>query len=433
MSGMDADVIVIGAGVSGLAAAGELGRRGKDVLILEARNRVGGRLWSVSPPEWKQPVELGAEFIHGGNAALRAILRREHLRTRAVTATFWWREQGELRPIPDFWERVARVIDRIPVKNRGWSLQDFLRRRGHLFSEEDRWLVENYAGSFNAAPIGALSAQALRADHAGADDTDFKVVGRYDAVAAHLQARLPETVALRLCSPVKTVHWRRGSVIVMVNAADPPRRETYQARTVVVTLPLGVLQAGTVAFSPDLGRKQAWIEKLGWGHVARITIRFRDGFWSRSVAPAVLRARQGRGFGFVNAPGEAFPTWWALTPPEPVLTGWVGGAAAKRIAKRPLEEQLRAAVRSLAHIFETTPAAVAAEIAGWHGHDWSRDPHALGAYSYSVAGCENGPRMFAKPLARTLFFAGEATSDELGTVQGALASGLRAAREITQT
>jgi len=91
---------------------------------------------------------------------------------------------------------------------------------------------------------------------------------------------------------------------------------------------------------------------------------------------------------------------------------------------------LQEALRSLAHLFNTSRKTLKTWVVDWRAHDWGNDPFALGAYSFSVAGLDDGPEVLAKPLRDTLFFAGEATAEELGTVHGALDSGLRAAREV---
>src|SRR5690606_31187419 len=145
---------------------------------------------------------------------------------------------------------------------------------------------------------------------------------------------------------------------VVVRTAPAGSRPPFvrRARSAVITLPLGVLRAGRVAFSPPLKRKQATIARLGWGHAVRLTLRFRPGFWSAPFMPAALGARQGRSLGFVNAPGRPVPVWWALSPPAPVLTGWAGGEAAQPLLGRPARTVRAAALASLANIFGTAPA-----------------------------------------------------------------------------
>lgn len=419
--------------MAGLTAARALARRGRNVLLLEARDRVGGRIHSVQPRGWPRPAELGAEFVHGGNPGLRALLQRAGLSRNAVNTHMWWSESGELSLIPEFWERIGRVAEEIPLRNRGWSFHEFLRRKGNSFSARDRRIAATYVASFNAADPAMLSAHALRDNRAGADGTDFSLSGGYSAAAERLREELSSLkVALQLRSEVHAIHWSRGAVAVHARTSGGTRTRIHHARAAVITLPVGVLQSGRITFSPPLGRKQTEIDAIGWGQVVRITLRFSANWWTRPWIPAPLRENGGEGFGFVNAPAEAFPVWWALHPPTPLLTGWAGGEPAKQLASLGHPARLSAAVRSLAHVFRAPAGEIRRHLRDAVHHDWTADPYSMGAYSHVRAGCESAPERLARPLAGTLFFAGEATAEEIGTVHGAMASGERAAREVAE-
>jgi monoamine oxidase len=422
---MDFDVIVIGAGAAGVATAGELGRRGLRVLVLEARDRIGGRILSQRPPHWPVAIELGAEFIHGDSPALRRVLDRVRLRHRPVNVPMWWHDADGLRCIPDFWTRIGRVAARIPARDRRWSAARFLGEIRSRVDPLDHQMAAAYFGGFNAAPLDEISALSLRAGRASTMQEDFKIVGRYDAVVRGLKAAWPPgRVQLELNQEVRAVKWRAGAVEVRTRGG-----QSFRGAAAVITLPLGVLRAGTVRFSPPLKAKQKLVRRLGWGHVVRLAVRFRPGFWSARFLPGTMRGHGGRKFGFVNAPDQPVPVWWALASPAPVLTAWAGGSAAKKLQR--MRSTRAAALRSLAAILDTTPARLRRWVLGWETHDWTRDPFAKGAYSFNKVGSETGDRQLAKPVARTLFFAGEATSDaEPGTVHGAIESGHRAAHEV---
>ncbi|MDB6167413.1 MAG: amine oxidase [Verrucomicrobia bacterium] len=429
---MEPDVIVIGAGVAGLTAAAELAERGWKVRILEARDRLGGRICSVKPEGWPTVVELGAEFVHGGNATLRKALESTGTHLAPVCVNMWTCREGRIALAPDYWERIGRVAGKIPRQDHGWSFQQFLwHQRGHISSEE-RELARAYVGSFNAAPTGEISAHALRPARAGADTEDFKIAGRYEALVRGLRQKFPpRRVNVRRRAVVRSIGWQAGKVAVQaMNAADGTST-VHKARAAVVTLPLGVLKAGHVKFSPELPGKRSLIERAGWGNVTRITIRFRPGFWTSPIMPAVLGARSGRDFGFVNAPDQPIPIWWALSAPAPVLTGWAGGEMSDRLGSGASWAVMADAARSLAGIFRTSRAEVSRWVADWATHDWRRDPFALGAYSFPVAGREDLPQRLAEPVESTLFFAGEALAEDYGTVHGAIESGRRAAREAS--
>jgi hypothetical protein len=376
-------------------------------------------------------VELGAEFVHGGNAALRRILKRGGIATRGVTAAMWWKDDGELRAMPDFWERVRRVVDLIPANRPRWSFQDFVRAYERKLSLEDRRIVSWYVGSFEAAPVAALNAVGLRPGHAGADSDDLKFTGRASAIPEWLLRHTPPARReLLLRTEATIVRWRRGRVEVGVRSAEDGRLRWLTARAAVITLPLGVLRARAVRFVPVLAAKQAVIARLGWGRVVRTNFLLAPDFWRGGLLPAPLVAGEGRSFGFVNAPALPVPVWWATLAPQPILTGWAGGSAAERLARKSTAEIRAAAMRSLSDLAGTTERELARWVMDFRFHDWTNDPFTRGAYSYLAAGADAGYRQLAMPVGRTLFFAGEATAAEVGTMHGALESGLRAAREI---
>ena len=427
---MNSDVIVIGAGIAGLAATADLSRRGMKVVLLEARARTGGRILSLQPTGWDQHIELGAEFIHGGNSELRRVLKQAKVTAHRLDMPMWWSAQGRLQRRQDFWPMIERIVSRVPAKDRGWSFAEFLRRQPGL-SASERTLAGNYVGSFNGGPITAISAHALRVDGAGAKNYDFLPSRPYHAIVAELEKQCRgQSAEIYLRAAATQVRWRAGTATVSFQQGGQTHPRLLSAKAVVVTLPLGVLRANRVKFSPALKAKRKLIARLGWGRVVRVVLRFRPGFWSAPFLPREIARGKGRNFGFINAPGEAVPVWWALHPPAPILTGWAGGQIADPLFELTPAKLRSQALRSLAKIFSVRESELRRWLADWRTHDWQHDPFTLGAYSFAAAGCDDGPKRLAQPIQDTLFFAGEATADDLGTVHGALASGLRAAKEV---
>ena len=125
-----------------------------------------------------------------------------------------------------------------------------------------------------------------------------------------------------------------------------------------------------------------------------------------------------------------FRTFWSAVPLDlPMLTAWSGGPSASRLLAEGREAAKEAALRSIGEVFGAPLTRVRRLLVDAHAHDWSRDPFSRGAYSYLVVGGSSAPERLARPVEKTLFFAGEATApDESGTVAGAIASGRRAAR-----
>jgi monoamine oxidase len=237
---------------------------------------------------------------------------------------------------------------------------------------------------------------------------------------------------LRLGHVVRRVEGRRGGV--RVHAAPPsglPLRR-IDARAAIVTRPLGVLQStppatGAVAFDPEPPGLRAALQGMAAGHVSRVTLQFDEPFWERAHGDAMPL------LSFVHGRGDEFPVWWTTFPAHaPLLTGWTGGPAAARINSRGRDGVVDSAIASIARLLDVRPARVRARLMdAWH-HDWDADPFARGAYSYPVVGGEDASSRLARPVARTLLFAGEAANTEgaTGTVHGAIASGERAARRL---
>jgi monoamine oxidase len=422
---MDADVIVIGAGVAGLSTALPLAQAGWRVLVLEARDRAGGRIFTLPARGLRVPVELGPEFVHGGNPLLRAALREAGMRLAPVRRDMWARDERGLRHQHAYWRDLGRMAQRIPVGTR-MSFARFLRGQRDLAPGEQARL-RAFAEGFNAGPAGRLSAETIRADRGGVDAPQSRPLPGYRRLVESLVARLAKAGGeLRLATPVTAVHWQRQAVEVH------NRGRVLRARAVIVTLPLGILQAGTVRFRPALREKQRIIRRLGWGHVARVTLRFAPGFWSQAAVPPELRRRGAPHFGFFTAAAEDFPTWWAPSRSAPLLVGWVGGPRARALLKLSPAQCVDRALRSLAAGWQRPVAELRRLLRDAWTHNWTADRFTRGAYSYPVANFETGPARLARPVAGTLFFAGEATAEELGTVHGALASGRRAAEEVEE-
>lgn len=428
----EADVIVIGGGVAGLAAADALARTGRRVVLLEARGRLGGRVDTRFIPGWPGPVELGAEFIHGGNPDLWRMLKRAGLRARTLSEAHWLARGGAIERIPDLDAAIGRVTRLItPRKAGAMSFGGYFRRYPPAVAADDWAMARSFVEGFEAAPLDRISARSL-AGESPDEEEQYRLTGGYAPLVAHLaQSCTRHGVVITLGAPVASLHWRRGHVRVQTGGSAPG---TLRARAAVVTLPLGVLKArrgvGAVRFVPPLRRKQAAIDRMEVGDVVRCSVRFHDAAWRR-LSSSLPPARRRDGFGFIHSLIKGMPVWWALDD-RPVITGWAGGPAAKALLKLPAAGRRRRSIRSLAEILQVDPATLERGVADWQACDWTHEPFTRGAYSFIAAGQEHAAKELRSDVQGTLFFAGEATASgaEVGTVHGALSSGLRAAREV---
>lgn len=438
------DVVIIGAGAAGLAAARSLSGAGRRVLILEARPRIGGRVFSQQLPSLPVSLELGAEFVHGENATTFSIVQAASLTAVQLPDTHWWSDGARWKLVPGFWSRIDAVRRKIGNPKHDVSFAEFLRRQRNL-SASQRELARTFVEGYHAAHADRISARALTAADGEQDDaggnSQFRLAGPQSALIDWLAAGLePERCTLRPGSIVRAVEWSAGSVNVTYRSALTGRQETARAGAAVITVPIGVLKAagdqeGAIRFDPPLKKKQTALDQIESGHVVKIAFVFREAFWE-DASFVRDRARSGGGRGtplnFVHSSSRFVPTWWTTAPiRSPILTAWAGGHAADALLAEAPDARIERALEELATQWSVPRQRINDLLAGAYSHDWQGDPFSRGAYSYAAVGGSTAHARLAAPVEGTLFFAGEATSgDETGTVAGALDSGRRAAREI---
>jgi monoamine oxidase len=428
-NGMQTEVIVIGAGAAGLAAAESLSAAGLQTLILEARERVGGRIYTLYDGGF--PIELGAEFIHGKPSEILNLASVDDLPLKKLTGKNWsTNADGEIMPEyengneDEIWQKLERF------SGADMSFTEFLKKNFAAPEfEKARRSAARYVEGFHAADPSEVSVRSLQKTERATGTEDFRFRGGYENLTRRLCQRTLENGAeLRMGQKVKTIEWRKNRV--EVGLAD--RSKTYLARSAVFTLPLGVWQAGQVSFAPSLpAEKEAALQKMKMGTVVRVSFRFRRNWWAERLRP---KGNESLGFLFSNDP--EIPVWWTGEPEEGhILTGWAGGAQAEKNAGQGTDRLISAATRSLARIFKVGRSLIENEIENVFTHDWQRDELTLGSYSYILTGGAGAPEVLARPVAETLFFAGEATNSEghWATVHGAIATGKRAAQEVIST
>jgi monoamine oxidase len=422
---------VIGAGVAGLAAARRLTAAGRRVAVLEARDRIGGRIHTLRPAG--RPVELGAEFIHGESNALWPLIRQAGLDTLPIGERHEGLRDGRPAPLPDLHAPLERIIASASGPGPERLLSEVLDER--LLAGDDPQslaMVRGYVEGFHAADARRFGMQAL-AENQAAEDEDgedaFVLPDGYDRIPERIleqsdRARLD----LRLSTTLLSLRWRRGEVTAAIRTPDGGAGE-MRARQAVITLPLGVLKAprgapGSISIDPEPPDWSRALGALEMGAAHRIVIRFDKPWWVRPGNPPVS---------FVYGPASAFPVWW--TSPhddEPRLTGWSGGPRAVSLAGRTPDVIRQAAADSLAVLFGPDARAAMRSVRGIHYHDWVTDPLSLGAYSYGGVGAKAARELLSGPVEDTLYLAGEAFAGggRNATVHGALTSGEWSAEQV---
>ncbi|MBV8200179.1 MAG: FAD-dependent oxidoreductase [Acidobacteria bacterium] len=433
-----ADVAVVGAGVAGLAAARELRRRGVKVIVLEARDRIGGRILTVHDPRLPLPVELGAEFVHGPAPATHRLLAEASLTTCDLTGEPWRTRRGRLTR-PDVLRPIDRILRHVDRRAPDRSFDDFLEGLAGREGAADRRAARDFVQGYHAADPAQLSVHSLAPrDERRPSDTLAQIArvhGGYDQLPHWLVSELQ--AELRLGAPVGAIAWRRGQVQLTV------RRETggegrVRARLAIVTVPVGVLAAGAaepggLTFEPDPPHIRRACGLLAMGAVTRLACWFREFPWS--AGRARRQHEQMERTGFLQVGGETFGVWWTAYPLRwPLAVAWSGGPKAAAIGLRGRREIELTAAAELAAAFALPRRAVTSRLVAAWLHDWQHDVYSRGAYSYARVGGAGAARSLSQPVEDTLFFAGEATAaaGRTGTVEGALTSGLRAAGQVSR-
>lgn len=414
------DVIVVGAGVSGLTAARDLRRGGRRVLVLEARDRIGGRVHTSRL--WPDlPVDLGASWIHGSRGNPLTRIARQAGAATAVTRYSSYSLYGGAQPDPERGlDAMRRRIHRILAKGQKARRDRSVWRTvadgldwGAL-SPRDRTLAMSIlSGEIEMEYGGSLrdtstwwydSGAALRGPDLLLPD-GYEVIPRF----------LARGTDVRTSQAVRRIDHRGAAVTVTTD------RAVFRARQVILTVPLGVLQAGSVEIVPPLPPRTAQaVAALGMGVLDKCVIRFAERFWPSDTDWIEL----------LPDPSREWTEWVDLSrvTGQPALMGFAAADGARRWELRTDTEIVSGALAALRRALPVAvPSPAAAQVTRW-----SRDPYALGSYSFYALGSRPGMReRLAEPVSPRLILAGEATDKRhYATVRGAYRSGRRAAAQL---
>lgn len=424
------DVPIIGAGMAGLTAARVLAEQGLRVVVYEARQRVGGRIFTLQPGPGA--VELGAEFIHGRPPELWQLAAEADVLPQERTGDDLCFRDGKLSPCEALPNDGFQWIEALKNWNHpDCSFADYIR--GTSASEATRTRLADYVEGFNAADQRVISAASLGKQQAAEDaiegDRAFHLDGGYSRIPDFLAGAVIRAGGqIATGTLVRAIAWKPGHAELTLEH-NGVVQHTHAAK-VLVTIPLGTLLAGSIAFQPRPETILSAATQMRMGTVLRVVLEFREPFWT-AAAPGLAHDLEDANFLFT--PAQLPPVWWT-TPKNPLrLTAWIGGP---RVAQFPRSQPAlhHALLASLGQMLQTTPEALAPLFRQSFTHDWQRDPLAMGAYSYVAVDGAHASAAMAEPVQSTLFFAGEHTdvTGHWGTVHGAMRSGLRAAAQIAQ-
>jgi len=428
----ETDIIIVGAGIAGLSAACELCRAGKKVMLLEGRDRTGGRINTLNDPRFQHPVELGAEFIHGRLPETFRALRRHNIQRSPVKPVIWHMENGELKRAGDMIKETSPLEKALKSVQDDMTVNEFLEAYfpGNEHEELKR-SVRQFVQGYDAADPDRASVLSFRDEWMNQEWKQYRVKEGYKKLADALAGEcVSNGCTIHLNTKVTAVHWGQSYVKIMTG-----NDRSFIAKKVLITVPLSILQAKpgsphAIAFEPGIPEKLEAASAIGFGTVVKIVMQFREPFWqTEKFGHAGGKTLKGAGFIFSN---ERFPTWWTQWPDIGMLTGWAGGPPAEELEKSGEKELLQTALDSLASIFRRENAWLKQRLTAWKTYRWGNDPFSLGAYTYTTVDADRHISVLSEPLNNTVYFAGEAINDSsaVGTVEAAIASGLRAAEAM---
>lgn len=401
-------VIVIGAGITGLFIAAELADE-YDVVVLEASDRAGGRIQSISSASFPGVIEGGAEFLHGSTKNTRQLLKKAGIGVVKVSGEMYRRDKGKWVEQEEMVEGWDDVLDKIGSLEEDITLKDFI---SEYYSGEQnaalRARIINYAEGFDCVDISDASVKSLHQEwsHEG---SQYRVKGGYGKLIDYLLEQCRQKgCAVHFNSVVQQLEWQPGKVIALTKEG-----KVYTAVKGIITAPISVLRLGEsragITIKPEPPNYSAALQDIGYGNVVKVVMQFGKCLWPDDAA-----------FMFTD---EDFPTWWTQLPSHaPVLTCWAGGSRAHQLSQYDDAQLLDIALSLMAKIFDLPRREVNKQLRAARVFNWGRVDTSLGSYSYATPQSENARRQLLTPVEGTLYFSGEGLyyGPYPGTVEAAI-------------
>lgn len=419
MTSAQSKIIVVGAGIAGLAAAHKLVADGFEVMVLEARDCIGGRIrtdYSLG-----LPLNLGAGWLHGLDhnpiVKLAADAKIPYQLSEFSNTLFFDHSQTVIpsTEIINFFHEqefyLAHASKIAQSMGNDLSLAaalDLVKPQNSTMRWRDMWnwaLI--YLELYTGADIRKISARYWDEEQIF-NGGNYLVTGSYVSI---LQG-LAKDIDIKFNTHVTKINFENKNIKITTDKGE------WEAEKVIVTLPLGVLQSGEVRFEPAL--KEFDFSHLAMGLLNRIILKFPTIFWPTQHQNFFSAPQQ---YPFVSS----FINLQHYVN-QPLLMGMVGGDNALQLELLPDNEIIALAMKELRKMFgNNIPESEMHLITRW-----GQDPYSYGSYSYVPYSCEGAEYdRFTKPIENRLFFAGEATNHEHpATTHGAYLSGIREAEHI---
>jgi monoamine oxidase len=415
-------VIIVGGGIAGLIAAKKLCAQKNQVILLEARDRTGGRINTIVADDFPGLLlEYGAEFIHGNLPATLDLLHQYKIPFHKV--------EGEMVNLTDQESSAHegrawnKLLEKMSALKKDISLSDFLEE--HYPGEKNiafKNSIKKYASGFDLADPDLASTKALYREWSAEPDDQFRIEGGYKRlVDALVDDCVRSGCKIFTSTVVREIRWSKNSVNVITEKGN-----SFAAEKILITIPAGVLKdenkKGSIHFHPAIPEKINAFKNIGFGSVIKILLVFNDAFWRPEYKDA--------GFFFTQ---YAVPTWWTQEPEKNnLLTGWLGDTETKKWNGQPDEKILEGAIRSLALAFHIPEDQIKNKLVHSKIINWMNENFSCGGYSFSTLNTDIAKKELAEPTADTIYFAGEALYEGSmqGTAEAALQSGIETAEKM---
>lgn len=421
-------VVIVGCGAAGLMTAFELSKHKIAVTLLESKERPGGRINTVNDDSFSQPIEAGAEFIHGDVPITLSLLNEAGIPYHAINDTMGRLENGVFKNENNFEGHWNVLMKEMASLQQDMSLATFLDTyfAGDKYAELSAF-VKNFAGGFDLADIATASTKSLYREWNKEMGTQYRIDGGYKKLTDFLETKCRDNgCAIHFSCCAKKISWRKNEVNVLSMCS-----RLFKADKIVLTVPVSVLQAPAghqdyIEFSPAIPQHINAAKNIGFGSVIKVILEFEENFWKEKTNDA----------GMIFMQQEIVPTWWTQSPVENnILTGWIGNENAKALQEEPDETILLKGIQSLANSFNIAAEKIHKNLKAYKVANWCKEPDIYGGYSFNTVESVAAKHILRQPVDDTIFFSGEALFEGSpgATVEAALSSGRKTAEAVLKT
>ena len=422
------DVIIIGGGAAGLMAAKILSTHNKKILVLEAKDRLGGRIYPVN--DFSFPVEGGAEFIHGNLKTTFDLLKEADLKKEKIKGTFCRVEKGRWYADDNLVPGWELLIKKMKECKKDVSIDEFFDTsfKEKKYDALKKYFIKYIEGYDAANPVNT-SVLAIRKEMEAGDAPQYRPGNGYHSLIEYLKKTCLKNGAIIKTNEPVTKLLRNKNIEIFTS------QKKYFCKKVICAVPLGVLQCTRkqkcfIDFPDVLKGHLNAAKKIGNGPVIKFLLEFDTAFW---LDKSFLKEKN------IPPPSYLFtdtaiPTWWTQFPSrEPLLTGWIAGPSSYKIKNYSAKKFKQIVLESLSSIFTLPVGDLQKRLKNFRVVNWINEAYILGGYSYPTLQTTKARKILQQPFENIFYFAGEyVTENSSSTVDAALLSGKSVAEQIVK-